>query len=92
MNKIVLYLFLFTSLLSFLFGVYLTVVSKKDITKDTTKKTGPEWVTNNTSTLRVLGPVVLVVGIVCFSISGYFLTSMSKDRNDVMSSFGFKFY
>jgi mannose/fructose/N-acetylgalactosamine-specific phosphotransferase system component IIC len=89
MNKVVLSFFLMMSLLIIAFGIYLTVVSREDITK----KTVPDWVTNHVKTLKIVGPILIGVGVLGLGSSALLLSQeMGSSLMTENNNFGFKFY
>jgi hypothetical protein len=84
MNKVVLCFFLLMSLVVTAFAVYLTVVSRQDVTK----KTVPDWVTSHVKTIKIVGPVLIGVGLLGVGTSALSLSHTNSQH----SNFGFKFY
>jgi hypothetical protein len=88
MEKIIMYFFLIISLALIAFGIYITVVSREDVSK----KQIPDWIENNIKTLKTVGPVCIGVGV--FVFAGISIGIMHKmkniDGNSSKLNFGFE--
>jgi uncharacterized membrane protein YedE/YeeE len=90
MDKIVLYFFLLMGLAVAAVGIYFTIVSREDATKHKV----PSWVTKHVKTLKWLGPVLIVAGVLGLVGAAYLLTRGIHEHSGspAKSNFGFKFY
>ena len=78
------YFFLIISLALIAFGIYITVVTREDVST----KQIPDWIENNITTLKTVGPVCIGVGV--FVFAGIFIRIMyEKPINSSKLNFGF---
>jgi len=81
------YFFLIISLALIAFGIYITVVTQGDVSK----KQIPDWIENNITTLKTVGPVCIGVGV--FVFAGISISIMHKMQiiggNSSKLNFGF---
>ena len=88
MHKTLLYFFLFISLLLISAGIYLTIVSKEDPSKHKV----PYWVTNHLNAIKIIGPVMIGMGVLTLAIVSYYLMNISNYTSDTgmtKSMFGY---
>ena len=78
MHKTLLYFFLFISLLLISAGIYLTVLSKEDPSKHKV----PQWVTNHLNVMKIVGPVMIGMGVLTLAIVSYCLMNGSDYKSD----------
>lgn len=84
MEKTIMYFFLIISLALIAFGIYITVVTREDVSN----KQIPDWIENNITTLKTVGPVCIGVGV--FVFAGISIGIMHKMQiNSSKLNFGF---
>lgn len=97
MNDIYFYCVVFFGLILIGIGVAITILSREDPTKHKV----PDWITNSIKTMKIIGPVLIGLGVLVWVFAFYVRSkgihypAHHGGDNAVSapkSSFGFKFY
>ena len=84
MDKNILYFLLFISILFIGAGTYLTIIAREDPDKNTV----PDWVTSHLNTIKIIGPILIGIGIISMGLASYNLMN-SNTVDTTKSNFGY---